>query len=151
MPTARRILSGVASALFIARRIQVGLAANINPSSTNRMPTPMRKSANAMDLIGRKPPADSSYSSYSRKGEATVLPRPCQSDLCVTASASWFRCRRRRGRTRRLLARRAAEVAEEVGLRPQQEAGIAALQPVLIGRHRAVEREEIRILAVGLG
>src|ERR1700756_4912326 len=56
MPTARRMLSGVASALFIARRIQAGLAANNNPSSTNRMPTPMRKSANAMDLIGTEPP-----------------------------------------------------------------------------------------------
>src|SRR6202035_4001560 len=56
MPTARRILSGVASALFMARRIQAGPAANIRPSSTNRIPTPMRKSANAMDLIGLKPP-----------------------------------------------------------------------------------------------
>jgi hypothetical protein len=52
MPTIRRTLSGVASALFIARRIQAGLAANISPSSTKRMPTPMRKSVNAMDLIG---------------------------------------------------------------------------------------------------
>src|SRR6266481_3262867 len=56
MPTARKMLSGVASALFIARRIQAGLAANIRPSSTNRIPTPMRKSANAMDLIGLEPP-----------------------------------------------------------------------------------------------
>ena len=52
IPTIRRILSGVASALFIARRIQAGLAANIRPSSTKRMPTPMRKSVNAMDLLG---------------------------------------------------------------------------------------------------
>src|ERR1700750_248875 len=56
MPTARRMLSGVASALFIALRIQAGLAANISPSSTNRIPRPMRKSANAMDLIGLEPP-----------------------------------------------------------------------------------------------
>src|SRR6185437_6447152 len=56
IPTARRIGSGVAIALFIARRIQVGLAANSNPSITNRMPTPMRNSANAMDLIGLEPP-----------------------------------------------------------------------------------------------
>src|ERR1700682_5384580 len=56
MPTTRRMLSGVAIALFMARRIQAGLAANSRPSSTNRMPTPMRKSANAMDLIGLKPP-----------------------------------------------------------------------------------------------
>jgi len=56
IPTARRTLSGVESALFMARRIQAGLAANIRPSMTNRIPTPMRKSTNAMDLIGRKPP-----------------------------------------------------------------------------------------------
>src|ERR1700710_1394951 len=56
-PTARRILSGVANALFIARRIQAGLAANSRPSSTNRIPTPMRKSANAMDLIRLYPRA----------------------------------------------------------------------------------------------
>src|SRR3954447_6500297 len=56
MPTARRMLSGVASALFIARRIQAGLAANNRPSNTNRIPTPMRKSANARDLIGRQLP-----------------------------------------------------------------------------------------------
>jgi hypothetical protein len=43
-------------ALFMALRIQFGLAANIKPSSTNRMPKPMRKSANAMDLIGLEPP-----------------------------------------------------------------------------------------------
>ena len=52
MPTALKMLSGVANALFIARRIQAGLAANIRPYSTNRIPRPMRKSANAMDLIG---------------------------------------------------------------------------------------------------
>src|SRR6516165_7518324 len=56
IPTARRMLSGVASAAFMARRIQAGLAANSSPSSTNRMPTPMRKSANPMDLIELEPP-----------------------------------------------------------------------------------------------
>src|SRR3984893_10229578 len=56
LATTRRILSGVASALFMALRIDAGLAANNNPSNTNRMPTPMRKSANAMDLIGLEPP-----------------------------------------------------------------------------------------------
>src|SRR5437762_3101883 len=35
----------------MARRIQPGIAANSRPSSTKRMPTPMRKSANAMDFI----------------------------------------------------------------------------------------------------
>src|ERR1700730_5079965 len=71
MPTTRRILSGVASALFIARRIQAGLAANSRPSSTNRIPTPMRKSANAMDLIVLEPPGYCYF--YLRKGEARSL------------------------------------------------------------------------------
>ena len=68
IPTIRKILSGVASALFMARRIQAGLAANIRPSSTNRIPRPMRKSANAMDLIGRHPPLISA--SYCDGGDA---------------------------------------------------------------------------------
>src|ERR1700750_1128646 len=75
MPTARRMLSGVASALFIARRIQAGLAANINPSITNRIPTPMRKSANAMCLIESEPPAGIFV---FWRDEATVSLRPCQ-------------------------------------------------------------------------
>src|ERR1700688_1834877 len=49
------------------------------------------------------------------------------------------------------LAGRVAEELEEIGIRPQQEPGVAALQPVLIGCHRTVEREEIGILAVGFG
>src|SRR5206468_4020909 len=56
MPTARRMLSGISIALFMARRMKAGLAANRMPSSTNRIPTPMRKSTNAMDLIGPRPP-----------------------------------------------------------------------------------------------
>src|SRR5258706_1095430 len=44
-----------------------------------------------------------------------------------------------------------AEELEEVGVRPQQEAGVVAFQAVLVCRHRAIEREEIRILAVGFG
>src|ERR1700674_1294110 len=69
MPTARRMLSGVASALFMARRIQAGLAANNSPSSTNRIPRPMRKSANAMDLIGLKPPASCFFYWYLRRSD----------------------------------------------------------------------------------
>src|SRR5215472_6280947 len=65
IPTARRMLSGVAMALFIARRIQVGLAANISPSITNRMAKPMRKSANAKDLIGLEPPPRDCFLGFS--------------------------------------------------------------------------------------
>jgi hypothetical protein len=35
----------------MALRMKAGLAANRMPSSTNRIPMPMRKSTNAMDLI----------------------------------------------------------------------------------------------------
>src|SRR3954467_8135600 len=66
------MLSGVSSALFMARRIQAGLAANIRPSSTNRMPKPMRKSANAMDLIGLKPPVMLVY--LLSKGDVSAAP-----------------------------------------------------------------------------
>src|SRR3954453_10171674 len=49
------------------------------------------------------------------------------------------------------MARRIGEEAEEFGLRPQQEAGVVGTKPGFIGRHRAVEGEEFRILAIGLG
>src|SRR6201746_202865 len=75
MPIARRMLSGVASALFIARRIQAGLAANNRPSSTNRIPTPMRKSANAMDLIRLKPPARCFLASLFQRGGIGAAPK----------------------------------------------------------------------------
>src|SRR5262249_23224444 len=121
------MLSGVASALFIALRIQAGLAANISPSSTNRIPTPMRKSANAMDLIGLEPP------------------------LCHLVGGTFVPAVFLRLRFRRRRARGIAEVAEEIGIGLQQEGGVAGLPAVLIGRHRAIEREEIRVLAIGFG
>src|SRR5665213_4486315 len=137
----RRILSGVASALFIARRIQAGLAANIRPSSTNRTPTPMRKSANAMDLIGLEPPVC----------DCVWLWHPGRSDVRFgpLKFGSGLRRRRRSGRGRH--TRRTVEEPEEIRVRPQQEAGIVTLQSVLIGRHRTIEREEVRILAIGFG
>src|SRR5882757_3679346 len=62
------------------------------------------------------------------------------------------RSRRRSGcRCRRRMPGRIGEEAEELRIRPQQETGIARLEPVLVGGHRAVEREKIRILAIGLG
>src|SRR5438067_12144275 len=60
-------------ALFIALRIQAGLAANIKPSSTNRMPKPMRKSANAMDLIGLEPPVVLFLSGRRAAGPAALV------------------------------------------------------------------------------
>jgi len=46
---------------------------------------------------------------------------------------------------------RIAEIFEEIGIRPQHEPRIAGAQPRLIGLHRAVEREEVGILAEGFG
>src|SRR5579859_7888761 len=66
---------------------------------------------------------------------------------------SGIACRRCLGRLARLrlgrLARGVAEIPEEVGIRLEQEAGVAALQAGFIGRHRAVEGEEIGVLAIG--
>src|SRR5947208_13311920 len=129
MPTTRSTLSGVAMALFMALRIQAGLAANIKPSSTNRMPKPMRKSVNAMDLIGLELPLCCSCLDKGR-------PEP-------PPSSHLRLCRRRR------LAGRVTKEPEEIRVRPQQEAGVVRAQSVLVGRHRPVEREEVGILAVG--
>src|SRR5438105_12350826 len=144
MPTMRKILSGVASALFMARRIQAGLAANIRPSSTNRIPTPMRKSVNAMDLIGWQPPVSSAF--FALMAAKRV---PLRYTFCNLPPT--LRLRRGRGGRHRRMPRRIGKEAEELRIRPQQEAGVVRLEPVLIGRHRAVECEEIRILAIGLG
>src|ERR1035438_3058364 len=67
-------------------------------------------------------------------------------------SLSLFGGRRRvrRHGTHRL-AGRVVEVAEEVAVRIEHQAGIVRLQPVLIGLHRAVEREEVRVLVEGVG
>ena len=59
--------------------------------------------------------------------------------------------RLRAPRRRRRMAGRIGEEAEELGIRPQQEAGVVGTEPGLVGRHRAVEGEEVRIPAIGLG
>ena len=51
----------------------------------------------------------------------------------------------------RRFARRSAEKTEEFRARPDQKARVAGLQRRLIGLHRAIEGEEIRILAESLG
>src|SRR3981189_1779467 len=107
------MLSGVASALFMARRIQAGLAANSRPSSTNRMPTPMRKSTNAMDLIGLKPPPRCLFFVFWK---SEVRLAPVLFALRLRRGRGTRRWRSRNGR----LARRVAEELEEVRVRPQQ-------------------------------
>src|SRR5262245_26954798 len=59
------------------------------------------------------------------------------------------RClRRRRGP---VLAGWIGEETEEVGIRPQHHAGVAVPEALLIRLHRAIEGEEVRILAERLG
>src|SRR4051795_9436251 len=84
------------------------------------------------------------------------LPRP----LSLLVSRLWHRRLNRSrcaGGTRAAGGRRRpssrfttgiAEEPEEIGIRPQQETGIIALQPGLVGAHGAVEGEEILILAI---
>src|SRR5690242_13427170 len=153
MPTTRKTLSGIACALFIARRIQFGLAANIKPSNTNTRARPMRKSANARDLIGRQPPGVILNLGYIGRGNRFTSPlSTC--DLLVPSGlrGRWRRPRRRRrhGRCPGRLAGRRAKILEEIGFRTQQITGIAAPQTVLIGGHRAIEGEKVGILAVGI-
>src|ERR1700674_5240790 len=54
-------------------------------------------------------------------------------------------------RRRRLAALGIVEVAEEVGVGRQQEPRIVLLQARLVGLHRAVEGEEVRVPPVGFG
>ena len=111
-----------------------GLAANIKPSSTNRMPKPMRKSANAMDLIGLEPPVVLFLSGRRAAEPAALCLAHGFAGVSVAVLPVGFRRYRKKsesGRSRKRVS--------------------FALQPVLIGLHRAVEGEEVGILAVGLG
>src|SRR5581483_4505243 len=76
-----------------------------------------------------------------------------KSDMEDGAPAS---ARRRRGGRRRapacsLLAGGIVEVAEEIRIGFEQEPGVVRLEPCLIGLHRAIEGEEIRIAAESVG
>src|SRR5580692_3644754 len=59
--------------------------------------------------------------------------------------------RRRAARRGRALSRPAAEEAEEIALRRQHEGGVLAVQRVAIGLQRAVEGEELLVLAERIG
>src|ERR1044072_8808911 len=49
------------------------------------------------------------------------------------------------------MAGRIRKEAEELGIGPQQEAGVVGAEPGLVSRHRTIEGKEIRIPAIGLG
>src|SRR5579883_2833387 len=61
------------------------------------------------------------------------------------------RRRRRRFRLRRRGRRRRRKKAEEIRFRTEHEARVAGFERRLIGLHRAVEGEEVRVLAIGFG
>src|SRR3954469_603102 len=71
-------------------------------------------------------------------------------DLLWPAGELLLRRGWRCGRRRRVAGRIGKE-AEELRIRPQQEAGVVAAQSGLVGRHRAVEREELGVPAIGVG
>src|SRR5215831_16485665 len=48
-----------------------------------------------------------------------------------------------------VLARRIAEETEEVRIRREQHVRIAFLQSLLVGLHRSIEREEVRVPTIG--
>src|SRR5271170_4349408 len=65
-----------------------------------------------------------------------------------TCSRPWRRRRGGRGRSRRRRGgpgRRRREIAEEVGLRAQDRSRIAAFETVVIGLHRPIKSEEVRV------
>src|ERR1700722_10296915 len=113
-----------------ARRAAPGNAANSSPSMTKTSPSAARKSD-----IGVPP------------GSAGLF--FCRF-LGRLVSSSWGRARGLRCR-RGPLAGRIAEIFEEIGIRPQHQAGIVGAQAGLVGLHRAVEGKEVGILAIGIG
>src|SRR6202035_2605194 len=72
-----------------------------------------------------------------------------KSDMNPATRHTLFR-RAARARWQRF-ARRIAEIAEEIRVRPQHQVRVAVLHAAFVSLHRAVEAEEPRILDVGLG
>src|ERR1700682_563633 len=72
-----------------------------------------------------------------------------KSDMNPATRHTLFR-RAARARWQRF-ARRIAEKAEEIRIRPQHHMRIAVLHAAFVGLHRAVKGKEPRILAIGLG
>ena len=85
MPTIRRNIVRRRQRVFIARRIHAGLAGEHQASSTKRMPTPMRKSVNAMDLIGYQPPQFKRLLLYDGEADRFAVTRVSRPDVKASA------------------------------------------------------------------
>src|SRR5262245_34569802 len=114
----------------IARLVRFGNAAKRMPSSANTRPSATRKS--------------------------DINPKPCFSPAPSAARSTEHHLGALPGRSgsRRATvppARRIDEIAEELRIRPQQHARVVVLHAGFVGLHRAVEGEEVGVLAIGLG
>ena len=120
-----------------------GNAARQIPSIAKNRPSAARKSdIDARRYRGSRPPMLATlFAAPAARASAVGAPAwPSALRLAV------HRCALHGG-----LPDRIAEIAEEVRIRPQHQAGVAVLQAPFIGLHGAVEGEEIRILAIGVG
>src|ERR1700722_20712838 len=130
MPAIRSGPSAISSTVAMARLALTGNAARKMPSIAKNKPSAARKS----DMK-----AATRYALFRR-----------------AARARWIGRRSRRRRlsvraSRRRFARRIAEIAEEIRIRPQHQVRVAVLHAAFVGLHRAIEAKESRILAIGLG
>src|ERR1700722_18390385 len=124
--------SAISSTVAMARLALTGNAARKMPSIAKNKPSAARKSD--MNPATR-------YALFRRAARARWIGR---------------RSRRRRCRlgvraSRQRFARRVAEIAEEIRIRPQHQVRVAVLHAAFVGLHRAIEAKESRILAIGLG
>ena len=121
MPIIRNVASGVPMTAAIERLAGPGKAAKTRPSIDEHQ---------------------------SDRGEeirhAALAPPPTSPALQPQAAEA------SRGLSARL-AGRVVEVTEEVAVRLEQQPRVVRLEPGLVGLHRAVEGEEIRILVEGIG
>src|SRR5580692_8421157 len=134
MPAIRNGPSAISSTVARARLALTGNAARKMPSIAKNKPSAARKSD--MNPATR-------YALFRRAARARWIGRRSS-------------CRRRRGRlgvraSWQRFARRIAEIAEEIRVRPQHQVRVAVLHAAFVSLHRAVKAEEPRILAVGLG
>src|SRR5262245_34714844 len=132
---------------------EAGLTAKISPSITSTRPSATMKSA-----IRRQPPKRRGmnrgaplpllmeHDLYPKTGtHPRSGSRTCFSGSCSSGSVTLFLVVFTR------LAAGVGKIAEEIRVGPEHHAGIAVLEPLLIGLHRAIERKEVRVLAEGLG
>src|SRR3984893_11090996 len=132
MPAIRNGLSAISITTAMARLALAGNAARKMPSIAKNKPSAARKSD--MNPATR-------YALFRRAARARWIGRRSRRRRCrLGAGASWQR-----------FARRIAEIAEEIRIRPQHQVRVAVLHAAFVSLHRAVEAEEPRILTVGLG